>query len=153
VPTGRYCGENRYVGVKNELDFWIEPGCTLYVYPRDAIMLAVRLEWTLNEFFADGGIGRFTDRLAAALGIHRADIKVVQVYEGSVIVEFQVLAREDDPNPTRTLLSIEEAFKAIAPTLGSSLGAPLMQILTAEGEVITMEAFKDASGGFRPTDA
>ena len=88
--------------------------------------------------------------MAAVLGIHRADLKVVQVYEGSVIVEFQVLAEENDPDPARTLKSMEEAFKNIIPTIGNSLGAPVMQILTNEGEVITMEAFKDASGGFRP---
>jgi hypothetical protein len=130
VPTGKYCGENRYVGVKNILEFWIEPGCTLYVYPRDAIMLAIRLEWTLQAFFAEGGVGRFTDRMAAVLGIHRADLKVVQVYQGSVIVEFQVIAGDDDPNPTGTLKTIEEAFKNVAPTLGNSLGAPVMQIMT-----------------------
>ena len=77
VPTGKYCGENRYVGVKNFLDFWIEPGCTLYIRPRDAIMLAIRLEWTLKEFFQEDAIGKFTDRMAAVLGIHRADLKVV----------------------------------------------------------------------------
>ena len=77
MPSGKYCGENRYVGVQNTLEFWITPGCTLYVYPRDAIMLAVRLEWTLDAFFAEGGVGRFTDRMAAVLGIHRADLKVV----------------------------------------------------------------------------
>lgn len=113
-------------------------------------MLAIRLEWTLNAFYADGGIGRFTDRMAAVLGIHRADLKVVQVYEGSVVVEFQVLASDDDPNPTSTLKSIEEVFKHIVPTLGNTLGAPVMQIMTNEGEVITMDAFKDADGGFRP---
>ena len=51
VPKGEYCGENRYVGVQNFLQFWMLPGCTLYVVPRDAIMLAVRLEWTVKEFF------------------------------------------------------------------------------------------------------
>lgn len=51
VPTGKYCGENRMNAVKNELEFWITPGCTLVVYPRDAIMLAVRLEWTKKAFF------------------------------------------------------------------------------------------------------
>ena len=25
VPTGEYCGEHRYVGVANFLEFWIEP--------------------------------------------------------------------------------------------------------------------------------
>ena len=51
IPTGKYCGENRYVGVRNFLQFWLEPGCTLIIMPRDAIMLAVRLEWTVKEFF------------------------------------------------------------------------------------------------------
>jgi len=85
----------------------MEPGCTLYVYPRDAIMLAIRLEWTLEEFFQADGISVFIDRMAAALGIHKADMKVVQVYEGSVIIEFEVMAPEDDTNPTKTLMDIE----------------------------------------------
>jgi hypothetical protein len=89
--------------------------------------------------------------MASVLGIHRTDLKVVQVYEGSVIVEFQVMT--DDPNPTGTLKSIEEAFKGVVPTLGNSLGAPVMQIMTNEGEVITMDGYKDASGGFRPITA
>ena len=50
-PTGRYCGENRFEGVINRLQFWITPGCTLYVVPRDAIMLSIRLEWTVKEFY------------------------------------------------------------------------------------------------------
>lgn len=76
-PTGKYCGENRYLGVFNILQFWLEPGCTLYVYPRDAIMLAIRLEWTVKSFFSEKSIGRFTDRMSAVLGIHKADLKVV----------------------------------------------------------------------------
>lgn len=33
--------------------------------------------------------------MAAVLGIHAADIKVVSVYEGSTIVDWQVLQREE----------------------------------------------------------
>lgn len=66
----------------------------LYVMPRDAIMLGIRLEFTLDEFFADGGVVSFQDRMAAVLGIHAADIKVVSIYEGSTIVQFQVLQRD-----------------------------------------------------------
>ena len=62
-------------------------------------MLTVRLEFTVKEFFADEGVSRFSDRMTAVLGIHRADLKVVQVYEGSAIVEFQVFADEEDPEP------------------------------------------------------
>jgi len=63
----------------------------IYINPRDAIMLGIRMEFTLDEFFAKGGVVSFMDRMAGVLGIHRADIKVVSIYEGSTIVEFQVL--------------------------------------------------------------
>ena len=107
IPPGRYCGENRYVGVRNFLQFWIEPGCLLYIRPRDAIMLAIRLEWTVKEFFEEDGVGIFSDRMAAALGIHGADVKVVQVYEGSAIVEFEIIADEEEENPVESLKAIE----------------------------------------------
>lgn len=88
--TGSSCGENRYEGVINRLQFWITPGCRLFIIPRDAIMLGIRMEFTLAEFFAAGGVVTFADRMAAVLGIHAADIKVVSVYEGSTIVDFFV---------------------------------------------------------------
>ena len=146
VPTGKECGESRYVGVENFLEFWIEPGCTVYVYPRDAIMVAIRLEWTLKEFFEEDSIGKFTDRMAAVLGIHKADLKVVQVFEGSVIIEFQIFAEEGDSNPTATLQILEQKFVEAAPTLGDSLGAPVMQIVTSEGTIIPMEGYEDLAG-------
>jgi hypothetical protein len=48
------------------------------------------MEWTLDAFFADGGTTTFADRLAASLGIHASSIKVVSVYEGSVIVDYEI---------------------------------------------------------------
>lgn len=62
-------------------------------------MLGIRMEFTLDEFFASGGVTTFADRMAAALGIHAADIKVVQVYEGSTIVEFQVVSDSEEEDP------------------------------------------------------
>jgi len=53
-------------------------------------MTKVRLEWTLADFYADGGVTRFVDRMAASLGISAHRIKTVAVYEGSVIIEFEV---------------------------------------------------------------
>ena len=82
------CGENRYIGVENILEFYITAGCNLMVKSLDSIRTAVRLQWTMNEFYADGGTTKFVDRLAASLGIHASTIKVVAVYTGSVIVEF-----------------------------------------------------------------
>ena len=84
--------------------------------------------------------------MTAVLGIHRADLKVVQVYEGSVIIEFQVFAEEGDENPLATLQLLEQKFIDTAPTLGDSLGAPVMQIVTSEGTIIPMEGYEDLAG-------
>ena len=93
------CGENRFVGVENFLDFWLEPGCDLIIEPKDSIMAKVRMDWTLAEFYSDGGTTRFVDRLAASLGISASRIKVVAIYEGSTVVDYQVEA-EDFEVPT-----------------------------------------------------
>ena len=63
------CGENRFVGVKNFLEFILTPGCVVYVNPVDAITANVRMSWTLNQFYASGGVVSFANRVAAALGI------------------------------------------------------------------------------------
>lgn len=84
------CGENRFVGVENFLDFWLEPGCDLIIEPKDSIMAKVRMDWTLAEFYSEGGTTRFVDRLAASLGISAHRVKVVAIYEGSTVVDFQV---------------------------------------------------------------
>lgn len=54
--------------------------------PIDSIQVAVRMNWTMNEFYADGGTTTFSDRLAASLGIAPQNIKTVSVYTGSVVV-------------------------------------------------------------------
>lgn len=76
----RYCGEYRYLGVDNILQFYITPNCTLRVQPRNAISTKIRLEWTMQEFYADGGTTNFVDRLTGSLGIHASSVKVVAVY-------------------------------------------------------------------------
>lgn len=51
-------------------------------------MAKVRLDWTLEEFYADGGTSSFIFRLSAVLSIHPSYIKMVYVKEGSVIIDF-----------------------------------------------------------------
>jgi len=91
----RGCGENRYVGVQNFLEFIITPGCEVKIKPREAFMCNVRLEWTLDEFYSSGGVTSFTDRVAAALGIHASTIKTVAVYHGSVVVEYFIQVEDN----------------------------------------------------------
>lgn len=102
-------------------------------------MLGIRLEFTVDEFFASGGIVSFTDRMAGVLGVHRADLKVVAVYEGSTIIEFQVVqldAEKVEPEELLDLAKVERKFRNLIDTeekfMGSNIldakieGVPLM---------------------------
>ena len=84
------CGENRFIGVENILEFYITADCNLMIQPIDSIQTKIRMSWTLEGFYAAGGATKFVDRLASVLGIHASTIKVVSVYTGSVIVEVQI---------------------------------------------------------------
>ena len=86
------CGENRFVGVVSFLEFYLTADCEILVEPLDQIFTNVRLSWTLEEFYADGGVTAFADRVAAALGVPSYRIKTVAVYEGSVFVDFWILS-------------------------------------------------------------
>lgn len=99
------CGENRYVGVENFLEFYLTPGCNIVIEPQDAIYVNVRLDWTLEEFYGAGGVTAFQDRMAAVLGVHASQIKVVAVYYGNnsangrrlsgsqgLIIDFEVIS-------------------------------------------------------------
>ncbi len=105
------CGENRFVGVKNFLEFIITAGCELQVLPVDAILSNVRMQWTMDEFYAAGGVVSFTDRVAAALGIHASTIKAVAVYTGSVVVEFNILSQDPTTLVSSPLTSSVSASK------------------------------------------
>lgn len=95
----RFCGENRFIGTKNIFEFYIttEKPCVLELKTRDAVQVSVRMEWSYAEFFAEGGTTTFVDRVAASLGIHASEIKVVSVYEGSLIIAYDIFSAFDDP--------------------------------------------------------
>lgn len=95
--TQSFCGENRYIAVKNILEFFITGECELEIQPRDAIMTEVRMEWTMEQFFDNGGTTAFIDRLCASLGIHASTVKVVGVNKGSVMVNYEITPAEDEP--------------------------------------------------------
>jgi uncharacterized beta-barrel protein YwiB (DUF1934 family) len=92
----RFCGENRYIGVVNILEFYVTQNCDLTIKPRNAIMSMVRMEWTMEAFFADGGTTNFIDRLTGSLGIHASTVKIVSVYEGSLVINYEISVDDDD---------------------------------------------------------
>jgi hypothetical protein len=63
------------------------------------------MEWTLDAFFAAGGTTSFMDRVAASLGIHASTIKIVSVYEGSLIVNYEI---QEPGNDINALYAIQE---------------------------------------------
>lgn len=121
------CGENRFVGVKNFLDVFITPGCELEIRPRNAVLTNVRMEWTLKEFYSSGGTSTFADRVSAALGVHKSRVKVVAVYEGSVKVQYLILALATDPKPAATLAALKQQIVTAVASGSYYLGAPILQ--------------------------
>ena len=101
----KFCGENRFIGVQNVLEFYLVAGCNVVIKPRNAIQTTVRMEWTMEDFFADGGTTQFIDRLTASLGIHASTVKIVSVYEGSLIVNYEILVDDDDKDALEEIQS------------------------------------------------
>lgn len=60
-------------------------------------MTKVRMEWTMDQFFDNGGTTAFIDRLCASLGIHASTVKVVGVNSGSVVVNYEITPDEAEP--------------------------------------------------------
>ena len=50
----------------------------------------------MDAFFAKGGTTAFVDRLAGSLGIHASSIKMVSVYQGSLVVNYAITTDDDD---------------------------------------------------------
>jgi hypothetical protein len=55
------------------------------------------MEWSFDEFYAEGGTTSFVDRLAGSLGIHASTIKVVSVFEGSLVVNYEIAPTKEEP--------------------------------------------------------
>lgn len=93
-------------------------------------MVSVRLDWTLEGFYADGGVDTFTDRMAAVLGVHASQIKTVAVYEGSVIVEVFVESEPDDEDPQESLEQYHQRFVDAVMSGSTELGAPIIDAMS-----------------------
>lgn len=80
----------------------------------------------MKEFFANGGTTKFVDRVAGALGIHASTIKVVSVYEGSVVLNYDIVADDNDSNAENTLKKLQSKQTEKFATGKMDLGAPIL---------------------------
>jgi hypothetical protein len=55
------------------------------------VQVSARLQTTVTEFFSNGGVTKFVDRMCAYLNISTDRLKVVGVYSGSAVVDFYVI--------------------------------------------------------------
>jgi len=110
------------------------PGCSLIVEPRNAIQTKVRMEWTLEDFYAKGGTTTFVDRLAASLGIHASTIKVVGVYTGSLIIDYNIFADNDDSTVLQTIQNTQ-VMQIATGTL--NLGAPVLDFQQDNAPIVS----------------
>jgi hypothetical protein len=143
---GDFCGENRYLAADenkgNRFEFYIDGKCEIEIRPRDAIMTKVRMEWTMKEFFDNGGTTAFIDRLCASLGIHASTVKVVGVNKGSVLVNYEITPAEDEP---LSLEQIKEKQTTSFATGTLDLGAPILEASDG-GEAIVEDGVVVAAG-------
>lgn len=139
--AGTKCGENRYLGVKNILEFYIMPfpECDIRIIPRDAIQTKVRMEWSLDQFFTKGGTTAFADRVSASLGIHASQIKVVSVYEGSLVVDYNMFPPEgaSSTEAAAQLAAIESKQTEMFATGAMDLGAPVLDVQAGDVSVVS----------------
>jgi hypothetical protein len=88
------------------------------------------MDWTLEEFYADGGTTRFVDRIAAVLGVHTSRIKTVAIYEGSVIVDFFIealaQATDDEEASAAELLAITTTLIEAVASNPAAFGAAVL---------------------------
>jgi hypothetical protein len=134
---GTTCGENRYIGVKNIFEFYLTSGCTLQIVPRDAVSGMVRMEWTLKNFYADGGTTKFADRLSSLLGIHSSTVKVVSVYQGSLIINWEIIKDLDPFRVSKDFDSIKSSIKDTFASGLANLGAPILDVVQESSNIIT----------------
>jgi len=124
------------------LEFFLTGECEIEIQPRDAIMTKVRMEWTMDEFFSNGGTTAFIDRLCGSLGIHASTVKVVGVNSGSVVVNYEITPDEAEP---LSIEQIKEKQTAQIATGTLNLGAPILEASDG-GEVLVEDGVVVAAG-------
>ena len=103
------------------------------------------MEWTFKEFFAVGGTTTFIDRVSASLGIHASSIKIVSIYEGSLVVIYNVFDENDDP------VGLENLRKKQQYNINNNLmnyGAPVLDVEENDSPIVKDGVFM--ASGYEP---
>ena len=89
----------------------------------------------MDEFFSAGGTTTFVDNVAGSLGIHASQIKVVSVYEGSLVINYDIVAAEG--SDASSLKAIESQQTELFATGKMDLGAPILDVIAGDKSVVS----------------
>jgi hypothetical protein len=91
----------------------------------------------MEEFYDQGGPTSFIDRVSASLGIHASQMKVVAVYQGSVVVEYEIEPAEDSTvDSAQELRAIKSQLNVLIESGDPEVfGAPVLSAST-NGEAV-----------------
>lgn len=113
----------------------------------------------MDEFYSAGGVTSFVDRVSAALGIHASQMKVVAVYTGSVVVDYEIKAEEQtdtsssqSTNSAAQLRAIESKLNEVVASGDTEVfGAPVLSASTNGNAVIEDPTYNPAAAPVTPT--
>ena len=91
----------------------------------------------LEDFIDAGGVDLFVHDMAALLGIHYADLRVVAVYTGSTIVEFVVHdSQSSEEEKAQGNSKIKEKFEDLVQNVGIFMGSPVLGAIYANAPIV-----------------
>lgn len=85
----KQCGAYYYIPKEQKI-YWImnsNPKCLVTIHKTDSVFLTIHMEGSIAEFYENMGTAAFIDKIAALLGIHPSELKIVGLRVGSVIVD------------------------------------------------------------------
>ncbi|OMJ78805.1 hypothetical protein SteCoe_21333 [Stentor coeruleus] len=150
-------GTNRWFYEQNTLQFVMRSEDVLVIKKIASLKINMEMDMTLSDFYSTGGSIAFIDKLAAILKIPSYRIRVVNIREGSVIVDAMVT--EDATtlsDSTTTSSSIVDELNSVKDTLDAAyesgeladtLGVDILDYATDVSTVDEVKDKTDDNGG------
>ena len=141
-------GCNRWFFEQNTIQFVVRKGDPLVLKKIAVVQMNLEMDMTLDEFYSDNGPTLFVDRLAAMLDIPSYRIRIVNVRQGSVITDVEIIEKEEYMASTTTTSESQAELKALKAKLDSaassgSLASTLgVSIIAYTAEVNTVSEIK-----------
>ena len=150
-------GCNRWFFEQNTVQFVLRKGDALVLKKVAVVQMNLEMDLTLDEFYADDGPSLFVDRLAAMLDIPSYRIRIVNVRQGSVITDVEIIEKEEYLAGSTTSAESKSELEALkekldkasySGSLASALGVSVMAYSSQVNTVAEVKSdTEDSSNG------